>query len=243
MGIFIDIVLVVLLIVAVVLSAKKGIMVTVLEIVAFVLAVYLASVACAPVSSAMYNGLFEKQVEKKLYDVIPENPSALTYTQKAEKALEGMPDFAKNYAEKVGINVSSISEKLSQSGIPDNDQLYIAINDKIIEPVAVAVLKNIMFFVLAIVFAAVLKAIAKAISNTLKKSDALGSLDSIVGGALGILKGLVIVFFVCCLLTYLQPKLSENISQGISDSAIVQAADKFDPMEAITAAGVFINNN
>lgn len=240
MGIVIDIILVAVVVIAVILSAKKGIIVTLLEVVAFIAAVFLASQCAAPVASGMYTAFFQKNVQRGLYDVLPENPAGLTYAQKAQYVVDSIPDFANDYAEKVGINISTISEKISKCNFANNDELYLSLESEIVKPIAVAVLKNIMFFVLAVLFAVILAAIAKSIGKGFKKTKILGSADKLVGGILGVIKGVVVVFLLCFLLTYLEPKLSnDSVKEAVRESSIVAFAEDFDPMEAITAAGVF----
>ncbi len=240
MGIVIDIILVAVVVIAVVLSAKKGIIVTLLEVVAFVAAVFLASQCAAPVASGMYTAFFQKNVQRALYDVLPEDPTALTYVQKAQYVVDSIPDFANNYAEKVGIDVSSVSEKISKSNFANNDELYLSLEGEIVKPIAVAVLKNTMFFVLAVLFAVVLAAIARSIGKGFKKTKLLGSADRLVGGILGVIKGAVIAFLLCFLLIYIEPRLSNgSFKEAVQDSSIVAFAQDFNPMEAITASGVF----
>lgn len=242
MSIVIDIILVAVIIGLVIYSAKKGVIVTVLEVVAFIVAIFLASQAAAPVASGMYTAFFQKTVENKLYDIVPENPTSLTYAQKAQYVVDGLPDFAKSYAKGVGIDVPAISEQLAKLNLANNDKLYESLESELVRPIAVAVLKNIMFFVMAILFAIILRAIVKAICKNLKKLSAIGALDGILGGLFGVVKGVVVVFLLCCILSYMQPKLeNETMKSAISDSAIVTAASSFDPMETITAYGVFNN--
>ncbi len=244
MGIVLDIILVLVLIAVIIASAKKGILVTVVELAAFVLALILASNTAAPVAEVTYKALFSSRVERSLQEVLPENSSKLTNSQKAQYVFDNLPDFAKNQAEKCGIDVSSIARQIGTGGFEDGDSLYKSLAQDIVKPIAVTVLKHIMYFVLAVLYAIVLRAILKSLCKGMKKLRLIGSADKTVGGIIGIAKGVVIVFLLGCLLSYLQPRFeNEKLVQAITESSIVELCEEFDPMEAISAAEVFINNN
>ena len=241
MDIVLDVILVLILIAVVISSAKKGIMKTLAELVAFAVAIFLASQTAQPVASGMYKAFFSKNVEIGLYEVLPSDTSKLTNTDKAKYVFEEMPEFAKKQAEKCGISIGSVAEQIAKSNFSDGDTLYQSLESNIVKPIAVAVLKHVMFFVLsyALVFVAILRSLAKG----LKKSHLIGGADKLVGGVIGVVKGVVIVFLVGCLLSYLEPRIeNEKLKQAVDGSSIVEMCEKFDPMEAISAAEVFVSN-
>lgn len=243
MGTILDLILVAVIIIVIALAAKRGVITTVVEVVAFVLALFVASSAAQPVAEIMYKSFFFKSVQKGIYDSLPANPSTLNFAQKAEIVLDNIPEFAKTYAEKSGLNIQTVSSEISKSGIKNDADLYKNLEEKIVKPVAVLVLKHIMFFVLSILFAIIFKLIAKAIAKGLDKFELVGAVDKVAGAVIGIAEGAVIVFLVCCLLTYLKPKYENpKMIEAVNDSSIVSFAENFDPMDAITAAQFYAEN-
>ena len=243
MDIVLDVILVLILIAVVISSAKKGIMKTLAELVAFAVAIFLASQTAQPVASGMYKAFFSKNVERGLYEVLPSDTSKLTNTDKAKYVFEEMPEFANKQAEKCGISIGSVAEQIAKSNFSDGDTLYQSLESNIVKPIAVAVLKHVMFFVLSVLYALVLVAILRSLAKGLKKSHLIGGADKLVGGVIGVVKGVVIVFLVGCLLSYLEPRIeNEKLKQAVDGSSIVEMCEKFDPMEAISAAEVFVSN-
>ena len=243
MGIVLDVILVLILIAVVVVSAKKGIIKTLVELAAFALAIFLAAQTAQPVANGMYKAFFSKTVERGLYEVLPENSSKLTNSDKAKYVFDEMPEFAKRQAEKCGISVDSVAEQIAKGNFANNDSLYQTLESDIVKPIAVAVLKHIMFFVLAVLYALVLTAILKSFAKGLKKSHLIVGTDKLVGGVIGVAKGVIIVFLVGCLLSYLEPRFeNEKLKEAVNDSSVVEICEKFDPMEALSAAEVFVSN-
>ena len=66
---------------------------TLAELVAFAVAIFLASQTAQPVASGMYKAFFSKNVERGLYEVLPRDTSKLTNTDKAKYVFEEMPEF------------------------------------------------------------------------------------------------------------------------------------------------------
>lgn len=243
MGIVLDVVLILILAAIVISSAKKGIMKTLVELAAFALAIFLATQTAQPVANGMYKAFFSKSVERGLYEVLPDDASKLTNSDKAKYVFEELPEFAKKQAEKCGISVDSVAEQIAKSNFKNDDTLYQTLESNIVKPIAVSVLKHIMFFVLAVLYALVLTAILKSLVKGLKKSHLIGGADKLVGGVIGVAKGVIVVFLVGCLFSYLEPRIdNEKLREAVNDSSVVEMCEKFDPMEALSAAEVFVSN-
>jgi uncharacterized membrane protein required for colicin V production len=238
MSIVIDLALVAVVILIVVIAAKKGIISTIAGILAFVIAILCAAYTAKPVAEVMYKAFFYKTVQKELYKVVPENSTA-SLAEKAQYVLDCMPEFAKKQAEKVGINTAAISSQIQKTKM-DNSKLYESLEDKIVHPIAVEVLKHILYFFLAVIYGILLRLVFGAIANGIKQSDTVSKADMGVGAVLGIIEGLVVVFLICNLLVYIQPRIENpKFHQAISESKIVTTLDKFDPMEAVSMAQAF----
>lgn len=240
MGIVLDLILVAILLVVIILAAKKGVLTTIIEVVAFALAIFIASSIAQPVAEGMYKAFFAKSVQKGIYEVMPANPATLNFAKKAEIVMDNIPQFAQNYATKIGVTTGTISTQISKSGIKNDADLYKNLEDVIVKPIAVAVLKHIMFFVLSIALAIILRLIVDALCKGLKNFELIGLADKLIGAIIGIAEGAVIVFLICCLLTYLKPRFEDpKMIEAVNDSSIVAMAENFDPMEAISAVGIF----
>ena len=244
MNIVIDIILLAVIVVAVILSAKKGIIVTIFELIAFILAIVLASFTAKPIAEVMYTSFFHKTVEKGIYEMMPLNKTNFSNKEKAEMVFENIPEFAKKQAQKNGINVTSIQSELGKIKLDSSKDLYYALEDQVVRPIAVNVLKHIVYFFTAIIYALILMYIAKTAAKTFKKAETVEKTDMFIGGAVGLLKGLVVVFLLCNLLTFIQPRIeNESIKSSIPKSLFVQTCEKLDPMEAVSIASSFASED
>lgn len=240
MGTLLDIFLVAVLIIVVIIASKKGVVSTIIGLVAFVLAIILASIAAQPVAEGMYGLLFSKGIRKGISDSLPLNVSAVNLSQKADIVIENIPDFAIEYAEKVGLSKATISTQILKSGLKNDSELYKNLENEIVKPIAVLVLKSIMFFILSILFAILFGLIANVISKGMKTISLVETTDAIIGAIIGVVEGAVIVMLICFLLSYLKPKLENpKVIEAVNESSIVSIAENFDPMDAITAAEFF----
>lgn len=240
MGIVLDLLLVAAVILIVVRAVNKGVITTVIEVVAFALAIFLASSAAQPTAEIMYKSFFYKSVQKGINESLPANPATLNYSEKAQIVMDNIPDFAKEYATKVGLDLSTLSSQISKGGFKNDAELYEKLESEIVKPIAVLVLKNIMFFILSIAFAILLRIIVHALCKGLLKFELLATLDKAIGGIIGIAEGVVVVFLLCCLLSYLKPKFENpKIIEAVNDSSIVSMAENFDPMDTITTAAFY----
>lgn len=241
MSIVIDLALVAVVVVIIILAARRGIVVTIAEVLAFVIAIVLAAYTAKPVAQVMYKAFFYKTVQRELYENLPSDGKGLTTSQKAQYCFDNMPEFAKKQCEKVGINVSTITTQLQKTKLGTTD-MYKELEDKIVRPIATEVLKHILYFFLAIIYGIILKLIFGAIAKGMLSSDALEKADKFVGALIGVAEGVVVVFLICNLLVYIQPRIEKpEIKQAISDSKIVQICDNFNPMEAISMAQAFLD--
>lgn len=239
MGIVIDICLVAVMAVVVYISAKKGIIAAVAELLAFVVAIFFAIQTAKPVASGMYKAFFYKTVQENLYKAIPEGKTNFTAHEKAQLVLDNMPDFAKIQTEKLGINASELTKEITKIKNTDGE-LYEVLEEKVVRPIAVDVLQNITFFFLCVIYGLVLRFVFLAIAKYIHNSKTLGSLDKFVGGVLGAAKGVLIVFVLCLLLNYFTPRVNNaNLKQGLNDSKIIQISKSLNPIQEISLEEAF----
>ena len=181
MNIAIDVILAAIFLACVIASAKKGIIRTVLEIVAFLAAIVLAFQLAAPFARTCYNTFLSSRVEERIYEQLPGDGSGITYSNQAQAVLEALPDFysnqaqavlealpdfAKTYLEKSGEGDSFLQQVVSgnYSGKDAAKQL----NEQIAAPVCETILTSVFFLLLSLVFSAVLSWLAKLISKGFK---------------------------------------------------------------------------
>ena len=226
MNIAIDVILAAIFLACVIASAKKGIIRTVLEIVAFLAAIVLAFQLAAPFARTCYNTFLSSRVEERIYEQLPDDNSAITYSNQAQVVLEALPDFAKNYLEKTGEGDSFLKQVVSgnYSGRDAAKQL----NEQIAAPVCETILTSVFFLLLSLVLSAVLSWLANLISKGFKV-PVLSTVNKILGGLFGALKGVVVVYLAVVILLVLAPRIGGEFRTGIETSSVVGFVESYIP--------------
>ncbi|MEG2080599.1 MAG: CvpA family protein, partial [Oscillospiraceae bacterium] len=102
MNIIIDVILAVVFLAIVIFAAKKGFVLSILEVAAFILAIVLAFQLAAPFSTAIYDGFMGKSIQSDIEEKLPNNAEGVTYAKKASAILDSIPEFYSSYAKKAG---------------------------------------------------------------------------------------------------------------------------------------------
>lgn len=226
MNIAIDVILAAIFLACVIASAKKGIIRTVLEIVAFLVAIVLAFQLAAPFAKTCYDTFLSSRVEERIYEQLPDDNTAITYSNQAQLVLEALPDFAKNYLEKTGEGDSFLKQVVS--GNYSGEDAAKQLNEQIAAPVCEAILTSVFFLLLSLVFSAVLSWLANLISKGFKV-PVLSTVNKVLGGLFGALKGAVVVFLAVVILLILAPRIGGEFRTGIETSSIVGFAESYIP--------------
>ena len=191
MGYLLDLLLIGIIAVTALISARRGFVRTVLEVVGFIAAVLIASSFSMPLSNATYGSLIEKPVVSAV-----SSSTDATVEEIADKAWEALPGFITDHAEKFGISYESLTQKLSENAANGAESAAQAASDTIVKPIVTELLRGLYFVLLFIVLAFVAKFLAKLI-NRLFSFSLVGSLNRALGGILGAVKGLIYAFLIC----------------------------------------------
>ena len=194
MGLILDLLFVVIIIITAILSAKKGFIRTLLELVGFAAAIIIALTVSEPISDFAYEKLVEPAIIEKTEGIIVENTNAIR-----ENLWEKLPSIIKDNSEFFGINEDSFLNIISSESKNGAADLSIAISEKIVRPAVVNLFSTIISFILILILIPLFRLLAKGI-NKLFSVSVVGKVNKFLGAILGILKGLAICLIVCILL-------------------------------------------
>lgn len=226
MSIAIDVILGVLFLASVIASAKKGIIRTVLEIAAFLIAIVLAFQLSAPLAKTCYDSFLSSRVEERIYEQLPDDESGITYSNQAQLVLSALPDFAKSYIEKSG-NGDSLLQAVVTGNYSGKDAAK-QLNEEVAAPVCETILTSIFFLVLCLVFSAVLSWLANLIAKGFKV-PVLSTVNKLLGALFGAVKGVVVVFLAVVILLFISPRIGGELKTGVDESRIVNFAESYIP--------------
>lgn len=230
MALILDIVLAGIFIVLVVSAAKKGFVLTILEVVAIIAALFCASYFSKPIAQGSYDMFLKGNIEKKINSEISEHqvPQNL-----GDVAFDSIPEYAVTFAECAGINVSKIKTNINNtinSYVANGqvDSIGQKIAETCIEPIAVAGIGIIMYFVMFTVFLLLFRLVAKGVSKAIQ-IPLVGTADKLLGAAIGALRGAAVLVVISTVFVTMLAKGDSEFAVAIRESKVIGFVNNFNP--------------
>lgn len=197
MSIILDLIIVAIVVIFAIISAKKGFVCTLIEVVGFVLAIYVALTASTPIANIVYDKTIQpivvKTFESAISDGIANSNTAV------DAVWDQIPSFI---SENSFLN---LSKENAVSVLGDNISLDTAtittkLSDSIIKPTVTKILSSLLAVIIVVILLLVVKIIAKYI-NKIFNISVIGTLNKTLGGILGIVKGGAIAVVFCLIIS------------------------------------------
>ncbi|MBQ2286089.1 MAG: CvpA family protein [Acutalibacteraceae bacterium] len=195
MSIILDICVVVLIIAIVLLSAKRGFARAAVELLGFIAAVFISLTISTPLSNITYDKIIEPSVVRSVSEI-----TGASAGETADKVWDALPSALKNYSGKIGISKENLDKSISEdlaSGVEDTAK---GLSQNAVKPIAVRFISLIYSAVIFSVLVFVVKILAKYI-NKLFSFSVAGSLNRLLGGIIGIPKGIIIAALICTVIS------------------------------------------
>ena len=213
MGIIIDLVVVAIFAICILVGYIKGLTGSLLKIISFVLAIVIAFVLFKPVANFVIDHTnWDENLEQAIRQMVLADETE--ETKEEDKQNQNMPNVIVNY----------INDQIEKAG----DEAKTAIVDATARDVTVTIINAGSWVVLFIVSRIILMFI-KGLANLITKLPVIKQFDKLGGIIYGLLEGLVIIYILLAIVSFISPMLSETgIIKGIQDSFV---------------ASIFYNNN
>lgn len=201
------------------LSAKKGFVCTVIEVVGFVAVIIFINFATPPISNFIYDKAIEPTVIKTIEETITfdnlDNGAIndVIDINSIENAVEASLDkLPKIIAENNSFKFSSqeIVNEINKLNINNKTEIAEIISDKIIKPTIINILSLVIQIILLIVLFIIVKIVAKLI-NKLFSFSVIGKLNKFLGGVIGIAKGTIIATLSCLVINLILSLTDNNL--------------------------------
>lgn len=193
MWIFIDLIIVAIIIVSVILSARKGFVKSAVECAGFVLAIVLAFSFGGYLSEVTYDGL----IKNAIVDTVEENLDSVTEENGldgdiSDKLWDALPEFFTDNAENFGIE----KPEIDLTDIADAKTWAENITEQVARPIIITILKVAFGAIIFLLVCILTKLLAGPI-NKLFSISVVGTFNRVLGGGLGLLKGFVWAIVFC----------------------------------------------
>ena len=194
MAYILDGIIVLIILLFVYLSAKKGFVRTLIEVVGFIAAIAIAFSVSTPIAELTYDSFVYPSVEETIQETGKDNINSAV-----DAVWEKLPDFMTE-SSFFGLSKDTATESAQSDFSNNSSELAKSISDNLVKPTAVKLISVIVSVILVIVLLIVVKILAKFI-NKLFTFSFVGDLNKILGGVLGLVKGTSIAVIFCLLIS------------------------------------------
>lgn len=217
-----DIIIIGVVLILVIIGIKRGIAKTLLNALSVIASAICSFLGAGLLSNLIYTTVIAPSVTKNITDSMADSTaSAATIIQ---EAFDSLPEFVTGTFKTLGISIEALTKSANDAAGSADSGVSQAV-DFALKPVITSVLSAILIILLFIVFLLIFRYIARK-AEKLFHIPIVGTLNRILGGALGFIEGAVIciAFAVVCKVAFVfsqDPLISaEMISQSVVFSAV-----------------------
>jgi uncharacterized membrane protein required for colicin V production len=197
--------------------SRKGFVKTAVLLFGFIIAAFIARTASLPISNWIYDGFVSEKVTVAVEDAIGAKTEELTanidsFTEEAISSLpKGLQNISKFFINEETLENDKITESLKNS----SKDIAETIEENIVRPAVIGLMQTILFIVLFFVLSFLIKRLA-FIGGIFNKIPLVGNVNRFLGGVVGTLEGIIIVFLAATVLAFVIMLAGETspVSQG-----------------------------
>lgn len=197
MAIIVDLVILAIMALCIIIGYVRGLTGSLIKILSFVLSIIIAFILFIPISNLIID---KTGIDESLEQTIRESIVQEDETQEGK-----MPETITNY----------IGEKVEQA----SDGAKEAIVDSTARDVAVTIVKAGTWIGLFLI-ARILLILLRFITSLIAKLPVIKQFDKLGGVIYGILEGIIIIYLVLAIISFIAPIIGENIITAIDESMV-----------------------
>ncbi len=222
-----DILLIAVLAFDVIWHVKKGFVRTLLTLLAAIAAFCLAMKAAEPVATWCYDAFLDPMICEKVDEHISDFDDAHSAKEVVNEVARVIPEQLSTILKRINADPNDAVDQIGS--VKDGGALTPQqISQKIVKPVAMVVLKIIATLLCYGVLMALFHVLIHLLCSV-TKLPVLHSADKLLGGALGFLKGLVLVYLITLLCSLIaQVTTKPEMKQFMEQSSIIPVFQQID---------------
>ena len=197
MSIIVDIVILAILLLCIIIGYVRGLTGSLIKILSYVLSIVIAFILFIPISNLIIeNTQIDENLEQSIREMIIGN---------GQNEEENMPQAITDY---IGQKVEGAADDAKE-----------AIADSTANEVAITIVKAGTWIVLFIV-ARILLIFLRFITSLIAKLPVIKQFDKLGGIIYGILEGLIIIYVLLAIISFVSPMLNGNLASAIDESYV-----------------------
>lgn len=194
-SLILDLSVIVIILIFVLISAKRGFVKTIIEFVGFLAAIILSFTISTPLAEVTY----DKIIEPPIITAVSEQ-GTVNASDTVEDLWNSLPEFLTSAAEELGITSDSINQDINEDVKDGLEKGIKASSQTVIRPIIVKVIGTIYSILLIMILFFIVRVLANLL-NKLFSFSVIGKLNRFLGGTIGAIEGVIFAFVVCTLIT------------------------------------------
>ena len=195
MSVVLDIIVLAIILVTVFLSAKRGFVRVLIELVGFVAAVFISFTISTPLADMTYDKIIEPPIVASVGDVTGDSVE-----ETVNSVWDALPGFVQNSAERFGITTESLNESISSNIGNGAESAVKNASQELIKPLVTKPIALIYIVISVIIMLFVVKILAKVV-NKMFSFSLVGTANRVLGGIVGIPKGIIMAMVFCLVIS------------------------------------------
>lgn len=193
MSIVLDLILIAIILIFAISSARRGFVKVLVETVGIIAAVFIAFTISTPISNTVYDKIIEPPVIEAAVNAVGETPE--------HEAWNALPDFiVESDLDIIGESVNKFTDNISANLANGVETAVKTASQEVVKPVATQILSLLISVVLIFVLLVIVKMLAKVL-NKLFSFSIVGKLNTTLGGVVGVVKGILFAMVFCLVIS------------------------------------------
>ncbi|MEG3006614.1 MAG: CvpA family protein [Oscillospiraceae bacterium] len=198
-------------------SLKRGFALSAVSLVGIIVS-FAAAIILSRIGAVF---LYEVVLKNNILAILTKNIGDITDSEillaELSKAISSLPKFVVNMLE---FETGGFSYELSRMINESSESIAIAVMNILIAPIVKTVLRVLLFIIIFILSRIVFK-ILSSVLKFVRKIPVIGAVDGLLGGAIGLVEGVFVMFLIVSITTFLI-KITNNTIPYITAETIEQ---------------------
>lgn len=180
-----------------VLGARRGFIKTAVRLIGIIVALVAAALISTPAAQGIFDTWLQVPAREAVASAAAEATvaAATTVTQQVEAVIAALPPLVQGAIDVTGVSTVGIT------GAPvAAEKLTTLIMDTVIEPLCVSLMQAILFLLIFIAVYIVARILAKAVDKVFSALPIIRQINALLGGALGVAEGVAFVYLLTLVL-------------------------------------------
>ena len=199
MSMVLDLIVVLIILAVALISAKRGFVKVAIELAGFIAAVFITLTISTPLASLTYDKIIEPPIVSSVSKATGDSVTQIT-----DDTWNALPEFIRKYSENVGFSKESINKSINENMGNGAVSAAKAASQGVVKPIVAKLLAVLYGILIMVILIFLVKILAKFLNGVFSFSI-VGKLNRILGGIVGIPKGIIIAMLFCLVISLIVP--------------------------------------